>query len=110
MGRNGMNDDAPAADAVLPVDDTQRPGRRGDFPSVVGSECPATSGRSVSPQRASHRRIGRPTRLTARLAKVLVKTVAEAGRIEPAARRCGVPHQTVCDWIAVPLYTPGASR
>jgi hypothetical protein len=45
-------------------------------------------------------RIGRPTRLTPRLAKALVKLIAQTGRIEPAARRCGIPPSTVTDWIA----------
>jgi hypothetical protein len=44
-------------------------------------------------------RVGRPTRLTPRLAKALVKVIGQTGRIEPAARRCGVPHQTVNDWV-----------
>src|SRR5262249_22718516 len=52
------------------------------------------------PPRHHRRRIGRPTTLTPRLAKALVKCIAQTGRIEPAARRCGVAHQTVNDWIA----------
>jgi hypothetical protein len=52
------------------------------------------------PPRDHRRRIGRPTKLTPRLAKALVKLIAQTGRIEPAVRRCGVPPSTVTDWIA----------
>jgi hypothetical protein len=103
MGRNGRDNDALASDATLSVGDDQRGARTEERPSVVGDAEPRpASGRRrllrvVSRPRT---RIGRPTRLTPRLAKALVKLIAQTGRIEPAARRCGVPHQTVCDWIA----------
>jgi hypothetical protein len=38
--------------------------------------------------------------LTARLGRKLVKLVADLGAIEPAARLCGVPPQTVRGWLA----------
>jgi hypothetical protein len=101
MEKNGIDDnDAPASDAVVALD---APGaRRDDPPSVMGVDEPRPESerkpslRGVPRRRA---RIGRPTRLTPRLAKALVKIIAQTGRIEPAARRCGVPHQTVNDWI-----------
>ena len=52
------------------------------------------------PPRHHRRRTGRPTKLTPRLAKALVKLIAQTGRIEPAARRCEIPPTTVTDWIA----------
>ena len=52
------------------------------------------------PRRLHGRRIGRPTTLSPGLSKKLVKLVAELGAIEPAARVCGVPPQTVRGWLA----------
>jgi hypothetical protein len=37
--------------------------------------------------------------LTPRLAKKLVQCIKQTGRIEPAARRCGVAQNTVNDWV-----------
>src|SRR5262245_44288604 len=52
------------------------------------------------PRRFQGGRIGRPTTLTPGLSKKRVELVAELGAIEPAARVCGVPPQTVRGWLA----------
>jgi len=100
MVRNGMDDDASISDAVRACDEPER-ATRAEQPPPVGHAVglrPSSGHRSL-PHRGQ-RRIGRPTRLTPpRLAKALVKVIAQTGRIEPAARRCGVPQQTVNDWI-----------
>jgi hypothetical protein len=89
---SGCRGDAPASDAVVALD---APGaRRDDPPSVMGvDERRPESERKPSLRGVPRRRarIGRPTRLTPRLAKALVKIIAQTGRIEPAARRCGMP-------------------
>jgi hypothetical protein len=100
MGRNDIDNDAPASDAVLALDAPERATRAGEPPPVgdaVGLR-PSSGHRSLP--HPGQRRIGRPTRLTPRLAKALVKVIAQTGRIEPAARRCGVSKQTVCEWLA----------
>jgi hypothetical protein len=103
MGRNGMDDNAPASEGVRPVDERPGAARHKDSPEAVDAEkLPPPSDRRpalrVVPRCGV--RIGRPTRLTPRLAKALVKLIAQTGRIEPAARRCGIPPSTVTDWIA----------
>jgi hypothetical protein len=103
MGRNGMDDNAPASEGVRPVDERPGAARHEDPPEAVDAEkLPPPSDRRpalrVVPRCGV--RIGRPTRLTPRLAKALVKLIAQTGRIEPAARRCGIPPSTVTDWIA----------
>jgi hypothetical protein len=83
------------------VDDHHRPPRsEGPDPAVDDAREPHPASAPGPLRGAARQRMGRPTRLTPRLAKALVKLIAQTGRIEPAARRCGVPHQTVCDWIA----------
>jgi hypothetical protein len=92
MGTNGTDDDASASDATLTLD---APGRAPGGEAPVG-DAPQTEPEVPRPpllRVVSHPRgrIGRPTRLTPRLAKALVKLIAQTGRIEPAARRCGIP-------------------
>jgi hypothetical protein len=102
MGRNDIDTDAPASDAVLALDEPAQATWAEEAPPQVGDAIGPrpSSGHRPSPHPAPRRRVGRPTRLTPRLAKALVKLIAQTGRIEPAARRCGIPPSTVTDWIA----------
>jgi transposase len=96
-----MDDDAPASDAVLALDAPERATRDEESLPVgdaVGQR-PSSAHRS-SPRPVARRRIGRPTTLTPKLAKKLARLVREMGRVEPAARVCGIPPPTVQEWIA----------
>jgi len=102
MGRNGTDDDVPAGDMASALAAPEQ-AKRGEEPCPVrGPELRLEVRRARLLRVASQPRgrIGRPTRLTPRLAKALVKLIAQTGRIEPAARRCGIPPSTVTDWIA----------
>ncbi len=100
MGTNGAADSVPAVEGISPVHpgverrEGALPARDADDDPLLVDCSPALG--AVSRPRA---RIGRPTTLTPGLAKKLVKLVAELGAIEPAARLCGVPPQTVRGWI-----------
>jgi hypothetical protein len=97
MGRNGMDNDAPASDDVRPVDGCER-AARGEGPCPVGG---AVDFRAASRQVASRRRtrVGRPTRWSPVLGAQLVEAVRETGWIRPAAARCGIPESVAREWI-----------
>jgi hypothetical protein len=101
MGWNGIDNDAPASDAVVPVD---APGaRRDDPPPVVGADEPRPgSGRKPSLREVPRRRarMGRPPHLTPALQEKLVAAVRATGWINPAARQCGVSEPVVREWVA----------
>jgi hypothetical protein len=78
MGRNGMDDDAPASETEL-ASDEREPEARSDLP---------------------RHRIGRPPRLTPALQEKLVAAVRAVGWINPAARQCSIPEPVVREWIA----------
>jgi hypothetical protein len=101
MVRNGMDDDASISDAVRACDEPER-ATRAEQPPPVGHAVGLrpSSGHRSSPHRAPRRRTGRPTALTPKLAKKLARLVREMGRVEPAARMCGIPPPTVQEWIA----------
>ena len=80
MGRNSMDDDAPASNMVRALDGPERGARRGEPPPAEDGVGPRrSSGHRASPHPASPRRVGRPTRLTPGLANALVKLIAQTG-------------------------------
>jgi hypothetical protein len=101
MGRNDIDNDAPASDAVLALDASGA--RRDDPPPVVGADEPRpASGRKPSLRVVPRRRarIGRPPRLTPALQEQLVAAVRRTGWLGPAARACGIPENVVAEWVA----------
>jgi hypothetical protein len=84
------------------IDEHHRPPRSEGPDPVVDDAHGTLQALGRPPLRGTSRqrtRSGRSTRLTPRLSKALVKLIPRPGGSSPR-RRCGVPHQTVCDWIA----------